>query len=373
MIVLEAKLRGQKQQYAALDEAIRTANFVRNKALRYWQDNKGVGRKELSALCAVLAKEFEWAKKLNSMARQASAERAWFSISRFFANFKSGKPGKKGFPRFKKRGHSVEYKTTGWKLSEDRKAITFTDGFEAGKFKLKGTRDLSLYALAQIKRVRAVRRADGYYAQFCLDIERSEQHEYNGSVIGIDLGLESFYTDSEGIQVENPRLLRKAEKSLKRLQRRLSKKKKGSTNRRKAIQRMALKHLKVSRQRKDFAVKTARALVQSNDLVVYENLQVRNMVKNHHLAKSISDASWSQFTQWVDYFGKLHRIQVIAVPPHYTSQDCPGCNARVKKALSTRTHQCACGLRLHRDHAAAINILNKGLQGTAPRTRYLAT
>jgi putative transposase len=130
---------------------------------------------------------------------------------------------------------------------------------------------------------------------------------------------------------------------------------------------MARKHLKVSRQRKDFAVKTARALVQSNDLVVYENLQVRNMVKNHHLAKSISDASWSQFTQWVDYFGKLHRIQVIAVPPQYTSQDCPGCNARVKKALSTRTHQCACGLRLHRDHAAAINILNNGLQGTAPR------
>ncbi len=221
-----------------------------------------------------------------------------------------------------------------------------------------------------------MRRADGYYAQFCVDIERTEKHEYNGLVVGIDLGLESFYTDSNGVQVENPRLLRKSEKSLKRLQRRLSKKKKGSSNRRKAIQGMAHKHLKVSRQRKDFAVKAARAPVQSNDLVVYENLQVRNMVKNHHLAKSISDASWGQFTQWVDYFGKLHQIQVIAVPPQYTSQDCPGCNARVKKALSTRTHQCACGLRLHRDHAAAINILNKGMtcstvkqgiQGTAPR------
>ncbi len=110
MLVLEAKLRGQKQQFAELDEAIRTANFVRNKALRFWQDNKGVGKKELSALCAVLAKEFEWAKKLNSMARQASAERAWFSISRFYANCKSAKAGKKGFPRFKKRGHSVDIK-----------------------------------------------------------------------------------------------------------------------------------------------------------------------------------------------------------------------------------------------------------------------
>jgi putative transposase len=287
MLVLEAKLKGQKQQFVALDEAVRTANFVRNKAIRYWQDNKGTSKKELSALCAVLAKEFEWAKKLNSMARQASAERAWFSISRFYANCKLGRPGKKGFPKFKKQGRSVEYKTSGWKLSADRKTITFTDGFKAGTFKLKGTRDLSLYALAQIKRVRVVRHADGYYVQFCLDVERSEQHEYNGSMVGIDLGLESFYTDSEGIQVENPRLLRKAEKALKRLQRRLAKKKKGSTNRKKAIQRVALKHLKVSRQRKDFAVKTARALVQSNDLVVYEDLQVRNMVKNHHLAKSI--------------------------------------------------------------------------------------
>jgi putative transposase len=347
---------------------MRTTNFVRNKAIRYWQDNEGIGKKELSALCAVLAKEFEWAKKLNSMARQASAERAWFSISRFYANCKLGRPGKKGFPKFKKRGRSVEYKTSGWKLSEDRKTITFTDGFEAGTFKFKGTRDLSLYALAQIKRVRVVRRADGYYVQFCLDVERSEQHAYNGSMVGIDLGLESFYTDSQGVQVENPRLLRKSEKALKRLQRRLAKKKKGSTNRKKAIQRMALKHLKVSRQRKDFAVKTARALVQSNDLVVYEHLQVRNMVKNYHLAKSIAvsgrrsrDASWGQFTQWVDYFGKLHQIQVIAVAPQYTSQDCPGCHARVQKALSTRTHRCACGLRLHRDQAAAINLLNKGL------------
>jgi putative transposase len=361
MLVLEAKLKGQKQQFSALDEAVRTANFIRNKAIRYWQDNKGTSKKELSALCAVLAKEFEWAKKLNSMARQASAERAWFSISRFYANCKLGRPGKKGFPKFKKQGRSVEYKTSGWKLSEDRKTITFTDGFEAGTFKLKGTRDLSLYALAQIKRVRVVRRADGYHVQFCLDVERSEQHAYNGSMVGIDLGLESFYTDSEGVQVENPKLLRKSEKALKRLQRRLAKKKKGSINRKKAIQRMALKHLKVSRQRKDFAVKMARTLIQSNDLVVYEKLQVRNMVKNHHLAKSISDVSWGQFTQWVDYFGKLHQIQVIVVAPQYTSQDCPGCNARVQKALSTRTHQCACGLRLHRDHAAAINILNKGL------------
>lgn len=157
----------------------------------------------------------------------------------------------------------------------------------------------------QIKRVRIVKRADGYYCQFCVDIEHKEQHQHHGNQIGIDVGLEFFYTDSDGKTVENPRLLRKSEKSLKRKQRQASKCKKCSYNRRKAVNKLAKKHLKVSRQRKDFVVKTARALVQSSDLVVYEDLQVKNMVKNHHLAKSISDASWSLFTDWVDYYAKV--------------------------------------------------------------------
>jgi putative transposase len=126
---------------------------------------------------------------------------------------------------------------------------------------------------------------------------------------------------------------------------------------------MARQHLKVSRQRKDFAVKTAGALVASHDLVSYENLQVRNMVKNHKLAKSISDASWSMFVSWVEYYAKLHKIVTVAVPPQYTSQDCSGCGERVKKTLSERTHQCLkCGLKMHRDHNAAQNILVKGLE-----------
>lgn len=115
MLVFEAKLEGAKQQYEKLDEAIRTARFVRNSCLRYWMDHKNIGKYELSAYCAVLAKEFSFASKLNSQARQASAERAWSAISRFYDNCKKNKPGKKGFPRFKKhQTHgSVEYKTTG--------------------------------------------------------------------------------------------------------------------------------------------------------------------------------------------------------------------------------------------------------------------
>ncbi|HEY9612094.1 transposase [Allocoleopsis sp.] len=365
MLVFEAKLKGRKQQYERVDEAIRTARFIRNSCIKYWMENPGTGRYELSAYCAVLGKEFPWAGKLNSMARQASAERAWSAIARFYDNCKKNKQGLKGFPRFKKhQTHGcVEYKTTGWKLSCDRRTITFTDGFEAGSFKLWGTRDLHLYQLKQIKRVRAVRRADGYYAQFCLDVERIVHREPTNKTIGLDVGLAHFYTDSNGQTVENPRHLRKSEKALKRLSKRLSRTCVGSKNRQKARNRLSRKHLKVSRQRKDFAVKQARCVIQSNDLVAYEDLMVRNMVKNRRLAKSISDAAWSTFRQWLEYFGKVFGVATVAVPPHYTSQNCSNCGEVVKKSLSQRTHLCPhCGHVQDRDWNAAINILEQALR-----------
>lgn len=362
MLVLEAKLKGKENQYALIDEAIRTALFVRNKALRLWMDVKGSDKYDLNKHCAVLAKEFEFAKKLNSTARQASAERAWSAISRFFDNCKKKVSGKKGYPRFKKRGHSVEYKTSGWKLSKDRKYLNLTDGFKIGRVKLIGSRDLSFYQIEQIKRVRLVKRADGYYAQFCVDVDRREEIEPSQTTIGLDVGLNHFYTDSNGQVVENPRLLRKSERQLKKLQRQVSKRKKGSANRRKSIKRLAKKHLQISRQRKDFAVKTARYVVRSNDLIAYEDLQVPNMVKNHKLAKSIIDASWSMFRDWVEYFGKVFGKVTVAVPPQYTSQNCSNCGTTVKKSLSERTHQCShCGTVLDRDHNAALNILAMGL------------
>ena len=114
MLVLEAKLKGKTGQYNLIDEALRTALFVRNSCIRLWMDGENLNKYDLSAYCVVLAKSFEWAKKLNSQARQASSERAWSAISRFFDNCKKKVSGKKGFPKFKKRGQSVEYKQTGW-------------------------------------------------------------------------------------------------------------------------------------------------------------------------------------------------------------------------------------------------------------------
>lgn len=372
MLVFEAKLQGTDEQYAILNEMIRTARFVRNSCLKYWMDNIGVNRYDLNKYCKVLREQFEWCKKLSAQACQASAERAWSAIARFFENCQKKVPGKKGFPKFKKhQTHgSVEYKVDGWVLSDDRLTITFRDGFKAGTLRMLGTRDLHFYQKEQIKRVRVVRRADGYYVQFSIDQERNEQTRQTNRMVGIDVGLNHFYTDSAGNKVENPRFLRKAEKALKRAQKHVSRRTKGSKNRLKAISKLGRAHLKVSRRRKDFAVKTARALIQSADLVAIAGLKVRNMVKNHHLAKSISDASWTLFRQWLEYFGKVFDVPVIAVAPHYTSQECSNCGHEGKKSLSTRTHRCnKCGHVDCRDTNAAINILMKALQGLAQLPR----
>lgn len=373
MLVLEYKVKGKKGQYQAIEEAIRTTQFVRNKALRYWID----APKELKIDCFALNKystelrnEFQFVKDLNSMAVQASAERAWAAIKRFYENCKVN-ASKKGYPRFQHDNRSVEYKTSGWSLHLTKRQITFTDKKGIGRLKLLGKWDIHTYPVKAIKRVRLVRRANGYYCQFCMreclweyppsntrvDVDNSQIQPITGQEIGLDVGLESFYTDSNGHHEANPKFLRTAEKAVKHAQRRIYKKIKGSSGRRKARARYSRKHLKISRQRTEHAKKLARRVVQSNDLVAYENLQVRNLLKNHNLAKSISDTSWYLFRKWVEYFAQKFGKLAVAVSPHYTSQKCSGCGINVKKSLSTRTHICKCGCELHRDLNAALNIL----------------
>jgi putative transposase len=372
MIVLEMKAVVKPSQCSAIDEAIRTVQFIRNKALRLWMDAKRedkIDKYSLNKYCAVLAKQFKFVDTLNSTARQASAERAWSAIARFYDNCKKKVKGKKGYPKFQKNNRSVEYKNSGWKLSDDRKKITFTDKKNIGTVKLKGTRDLNFYPLDQIKRVRIVKRADGYYVQFCLSVdiwEYAKPLEPTKKCVGLDVGLKVFYANSDGETVEIPQYYRKAEKRLNRLNRKKSKKfRKGqpqSNNYQKARKRYARKHLRISRQRRGFVEKEALRVIKSNDFIAYENLNIQGMVKNSKLAKSINDVAWSTFRQWLEYFGFKYGKVTVAVAPHNTSQNCSNCGQKVPKSLSTRTHICPhCGYVEDRDINAAINILKKGL------------
>jgi putative transposase len=372
MLIYEYKLDAASAQYARMDAAIRIAQFIRNKCLRLWMDVPGTTANDLQVQCSRLAQEFAFAAQLNSQARQASADRAWQAISRFYANCRAKVPGKKGYPRFQHDNRSVEYKVQGWKLDPDGRHLTFTDGCGIGRVRLVGTRSIECFPLAQIKRVRLVRRADGYYAQFCVDAQRQLTHQPTDKQVGIDLGLTVFYTDSDGQTAANPRFLRTAERRIKRLHRQVSRKydpkrKKSkqpqSYNYQKAQQKLARAHLKVQRQREDFARKQASALVSSHDLIAYEDLQIRNLVKNHRLAKSISDAAWARFLLWLSYYARLHGILLLAVPPRYTTQACSSCETLVQKTLSTRTHVFhTCGLVLDRDENAARNILAWALE-----------
>jgi transposase len=162
-----------------------------------------VSANDLQILCSRQAHEFDFAARLNSQARQAAAARAWAAIERFYTACHEQRPGKKGYPRFQRDCRSVEYKQTGWQLGPDGKRLTLIDGCGIG-------------------RVRLVRRADGYYAQFVLQVERRVSHVPSGSAVGIDVGVAAYVTDSNGHAVANPRFIRLAETRLKRSQRRLS-------------------------------------------------------------------------------------------------------------------------------------------------------
>jgi putative transposase len=182
-----------------------------------------------------------------------------------------------------------------------------------------------------------------------------------GQQTGIDLGIEAFTTLSDGTRIFSPGWYRKAERALKTAQRRVSRRKKGSNRRRKAVALLAKAHQRVHRQRQDFHHKTALAIVRQYDTVYHEDLQTANMLKNHHLAKSINDAGWGQFLSILAFKAAYAGKRAVAVPPAYTSQTCSGCGVLVQKGLSVRWHSCPeCGTSLHRDHNAAKNIERAG-------------
>jgi putative transposase len=199
-----------------------------------------------------------------------------------------------------------------------------------------------------------------------LNVEfESEKRANNGGVIGIDVGLKEFYTDSNGNTVSNPRYLEKSEKKLVREQRRLSRKQPGSNNRNKQRIKVARVHEKIMNQRNDFLQKQSTILVRENQIICIEDLNVRGMVRNHRLARSIVSASWSKFFTMLEYKSSWYGNDLIRVPTMYpSSQTCSCCGYRnlLTKKLAVRRWECPNCHTIHdRDHNASINILNKGL------------
>jgi putative transposase len=193
------------------------------------------------------------------------------------------------------------------------------------------------------------------------------------AAVGLDVGLMSYIVDSDGNEVDNPRHLKQALKKLRRVQRRLSRKQKGSNNRENQRIIVARQYEHVCNQRNDFQHKVSRDYVNNYDLIVTEKLNSGNMVKDRKRSRNISDASWSSLNDKLAYKAENAGKLFVQVNPRNTSIDCSGCGKPVPKTLSDRRHDCPhCGLSLSRDHNASINILNKGIEKVGQELPELA-
>ena len=211
---------------------------------------------------------------------------------------------------------------------------------------------------AKVSRVNVKYHGGKWYVNLTSEIEEAEIVDIIKKA-GIDVGLLTFAALSDGTKIENPRFFRKSEKKLAKLQRQLSRKKKGSKNRGKAKAKVAKIHAKISNQRKDFLHKASYRIVKNYDFIAVEDLQIKNMIQNHCLSKSITDASWGTFIGFIEYKAKKFGKVMVKVPPAGTSQTCV-CGYPVPKDLSVRVHKCPnCGLVADRDVVSAMVILQR--------------
>jgi putative transposase len=257
------------------------------------------------------------------------------------------------------RYDSFTYPQSGFRLEGDKIHLS-----KIGSCRVRLSRPIE----GTIKTCMIKREADGWYVVFAVEENQCRFFPKTGKAVGLDVGIENFATLSTGEVVENPEFLRESEGELKTAQRKVSRRRKGSKRRRKAANLLAKKHQKVARGRADFHHKRALNIVRKFDAIAVEDLNVRGMVRNHHLAKSISDAGWSQFILILTSKAESAGREVIKVNPSYTSQDCSRCGHRNKIRLATRIYRCSrCGLVIHRDRNGALNVKGRaGLSGMVP-------
>ena len=321
----------------------------------YEQTGKSLSRIKQQVILKNDKDKFIFFNDIHSQVLQDVLFRVDKAFQTFFRRVKAGE--KAGYPRFKSEGRydSITYP------QQPGFAIT-PQGLKLSKI---GTIKIKLHRQPEgiIKTCIVRRDADKWYACFSVEYKPITK-PIPDKAIGIDVGIKSFAVLSDGQIIENPKHLCKSEKKLICKQRKLSLKKKGSQNRKKARKVVAKLHCKVKNQRSDFHHKVSRKIVDTCGFIAVEDLNIKGMVKNHHLAKSISDAGWGQFLNYLQYKAEDAGVQIEKVAPHHTSVICNICGEKVSKTLADRIHNCPfCKTVLDRDHNAAINILNRA--GTA--------
>lgn len=272
----------------------------------------------------------------------------------FFRRVKAGE--KPGYPRFKGRNRfdSFGLKEYGNGFRLDGRRLKLSG---IGRVAVRWHRELE----GQIKTARVIRKAGHWYVSFACEVEQPEPLPSTGQSVGVDVGVASLITLSDGTKVDNPKWYRASQAKLRIAQRRVARRKKGGKNRRKAVLQLQRLHVHTQNQRRDFLNKLAHSLVQANDVIAVEDLQIQNMVRNKHLSKSILDSGWGYFRQRLAAKAAEAGRVVVAVNPAYTSKTCSGCGTVFEHlTLSDRWVECACGLSLDRDHNAALNVQRAG-------------
>jgi putative transposase len=354
------RLTPTPEQEQALELVVQRCRMLYNTALEqrrtWWQRGQGISAtdyQQAGELPELKAAFPEYAQVHSPVLHDVllRVERAYPA---FFRRVQAGEAP--GYPRFQGRDryHSFTYPQYGNGAVLDGGLLSRS---KLGRIPLRLHRPLE----GTPKTVPISKEADGWYV--CIACADLPLHPLppTGRETGIDLGLQVFLVTAEGEAVENPRHYRKGEKRLAKAHRRVSRRQKGSTRRNKAVVLLAKAHQHVRRQRQGHHHKTALGLLRDDDVIYLEDVRIANLVRNRHLAKSINDAGWYQFRTILAAKAAWAGRQVLAVPPHYTSQDCSGCGARGQKSLSVRTHSCPfCGLVLDRDVNAAQNVLRAG-------------